>query len=210
MPLPSRSVANIATNAASASGAGVPSIPECTSECSASTLTTRLIKPRRLTLSRTHWAAAVHSSGGNWSVSGQVLAYVHCPDSCRACLGISRPDCHGWERERRQRQSQGRSRQPCRADEVRSPRVTSRRMAGSLESRISAATPSDQIAPDRFVASANRGAQRRAVPLRRAISFPSSHSSSNPTAASKPKPHCAKVSSFVPSSLFKKSAWVIR
>ena len=40
----------------------------------------------------------------------------------------------------------------------------------------------------------------------RAISFPSSHSSSNPTAASKPKPHCAKVSSFVPSSWFKKSA----
>jgi hypothetical protein len=56
----------------------------------------------------------------------------------------------------------------------------------------------------------NRGAQRAAVPPRRAISFPSSHSSSNPTAASRPKPHCAKVSCFVPSSTFKKSAWVIR
>ena len=45
LPWSSRSVASMATSAASASGAGPPNMPECTSDASASTVTTTLTMP---------------------------------------------------------------------------------------------------------------------------------------------------------------------
>ena len=59
LPAASRSVASIATRAARASGAAPPNIPEWTSEARASTVTTTLTMPRRLTVAAGRPTAAL-------------------------------------------------------------------------------------------------------------------------------------------------------